>query len=107
MDMEYIRSRITELRIQRGISEYQLSYETGHSKNYIHNIVAGHSQPSAKELLYIIEALGTTPRDFFDDMKTRQNPILAQEIIKGLDGMAEEDLEVVLAVVRRLRSKET
>lgn len=41
MDMEFIRRRITELRLKRGISEYQLSYDLGHSKNYIHNIVTG------------------------------------------------------------------
>ena len=33
MDMEFIRRRITELRLKRGISEYQLSYDLGHSKN--------------------------------------------------------------------------
>ena len=65
MDIEYVRQRITELRVKRNISEYQLSYDVGHSKNYVHNIVSGYSQPSVKELLYLIEALGVTPRDFF------------------------------------------
>lgn len=104
--MEYIRGRITELRIQRGISEYKLSYETGHSKNYIHNIVSGHSQPSVKELLYLIDALGVTPRDFFDDTKLYQNPILAQEIMKEIEGMGEKDLEAVLGVIKRLKEKD-
>ena len=45
MDMEFVRNRITQLRIQAGKSEYQLSYDLGHSKNYIHNIVNGHSLP--------------------------------------------------------------
>ena len=57
MDIEYVRQRITELRLKRNISEYQLSYDVGHSKNYVHNIVSGYSQPSVKELLYLIEAL--------------------------------------------------
>ena len=61
MDIEYVRQRITELRVKRNISEYQLSYNVGHSKNYVHNIVSGYSQPSVKELLYLIEALGVTP----------------------------------------------
>ena len=58
MEMDFIRNRITELRVKKGISEYQLSYDLGHSKNYIHNIVTGYSQPSVKELLYLIDTLG-------------------------------------------------
>ena len=61
MEMEFIRNRITELRLKKGVSEYQLSYDLGHSKNYIHNIVTGYSQPSVKELLYLIDTLGITP----------------------------------------------
>lgn len=105
MDMDFIRKRITELRLQRGISEYQLSYDLGHSKNYIHNIVNGHSQPSVKELLYLIEVLGTTPRDFFDEEQEFQNPILAKTIMDGVKGMKDEDLEAVLLVVKRLNEK--
>ena len=58
MEMDFIRNRITELRVKKGVSEYQLSYDLGHSKNYIHNIVTGYSQPSVKELLYLIDTLG-------------------------------------------------
>ena len=76
-----MRQRITELRVKRNISEYQLSYDLGHSKNYVHNIVNGYSQPSVKELLYLIEVLGVTPRDFSD-----------------------ENLEVVLLMIERLNS---
>ena len=61
MEMEFIRNRITELRLKKGVSEYQLSYDLGHSKNYIHNIVTGYSQPSVKELLYLICLLYTSP----------------------------------------------
>ena len=54
MEMDFIRNRSTALRVKKGVSEYQLSYDLGHSKNYIHNIVTGYSQPSVKELLYLI-----------------------------------------------------
>ena len=77
MDIEFVRQRITELRLKRDISEYQLSYDLGHSKNYIHNIVAGHSHPSVKELLYLIE----------------------------LKEMPDGDLEAVLLMIRRLNDK--
>lgn len=105
MDMDYIRKRITELRIMRGLSEYQLSYDSGHSKNYIHNIVTGHSQPSVKELLYLIDLLGVTPHDFFDEQHEFRNPILSKEIMDGIKNMDDEDLEAVLSIVKQLNKK--
>lgn len=102
MDITYIRQRITELRLKQDISEYQLSYRLGHSKNYVHNIVAGHSQPSLKELLYLIEALGVTARDFFDEETEFKNPQLAKEIMEGIKEMPDKDLEAVLMMVKRL-----
>lgn len=105
MDMEYVRNKITEIRLKRGISEYQLSYDAGHSKNYIHNIVTGHSQPSVKELLYLIELLGISPRDFFDEQQEFRNPYLSKEIVDGIKDMSDEDLEAVLLVVKRLNAE--
>ncbi len=32
---EYIRKRITQLRLQKNISEYKLSHELGHGDSYI------------------------------------------------------------------------
>ena len=32
MDVSFIRDRITQLRIQKGISEYKMSLDLGHSK---------------------------------------------------------------------------
>lgn len=84
MDMEFVRQRITELRLQRNISEYQLSFDIGHSKNYVHNIVTGYSQPSVKELLYLIEILGVSPRDFFDEQEAFRNPVLSKKLWMAL-----------------------
>ena len=69
MEMDFIRNRITELRVKKGVSEYQLSYDLGHSKNYIHNIVTGYSQPSVKELLYLIDTLGDMYPEFWTHKK--------------------------------------
>mgnify|MGYP000405466147 CR=1 FL=1 len=38
MDIEFIRERITQLRLQKGVSEYKMSYDLGHSRGYINNI---------------------------------------------------------------------
>lgn len=38
MDAAFVRERITKLRMQKGVSEYQMSYDLGHSRGYINNI---------------------------------------------------------------------
>lgn len=105
MNIEFVQRRITELRIKRNISEYQLSYDIGHSKNYVHNIVTGYSQPSVKELLYLIEVLGVSPRDFFDEQEEFRNPLLSKRIMEGIKNLSDEDLEAVLLMVQRLSEK--
>ena len=53
MDELFVRNRITELRTKKGVSEYKMSMELGHSKTYIQSISSGRSLPSFSEFLYI------------------------------------------------------
>ena len=38
MDEEFIRNRITELRLKRNVSEYQMSLDLGQNRSYIQAI---------------------------------------------------------------------
>ena len=66
MDTTFIRDRITELRLQKGVSEYKMSMDLGHSKSYIQSISSGKSLPSLSEFLYICEYFDISPNAFFD-----------------------------------------
>ena len=35
VDANFIRNRITQLRLQKGVSEYQMGYDLGHSRSII------------------------------------------------------------------------
>jgi len=35
MNEQFIRDRISELRIKKGVSEYKMSYDLGHSKSFL------------------------------------------------------------------------
>lgn len=63
----YVRNRITELRLQKGVSEYQMCLDLGHGKNYIRSLTSGRALPSLSELPYICEYLGVYVQAFFDD----------------------------------------
>lgn len=64
--LDFIRNRITELRIKRGISEVRLSYEIGHSRTYINSVTSGRVTPSITALMKICEALEVSMQSFFD-----------------------------------------
>ena len=65
MDETFIRNRITELRLKRGISEYQLSLDLGQNRSYIQAISSGRALPSMKQFLNICEYFEITPLQFF------------------------------------------
>ena len=50
---EFVRDRITQLRLKKGVSEYQMSYDLGHSRGYIYNISSGKALPPLKEFFAI------------------------------------------------------
>ena len=102
MDEQFIRNRIAFLRIQKGISEYRMSLDLGHSKSYIQSISSGKALPSLSEFLYICEYLGVTPRDFFDVEVTE--PILVNELHTLIREMEKDDLLALTAVAKRMLS---
>ena len=101
MDENFIRKRITELRLKKGVSEYRISIDMGHSKSYIQSITSGRAMPSLSEFLYMCEYFGITPCDFFDD--GLKNPILLQEAINGLKMLNDDDLALILGNIKRLQ----
>lgn len=70
---DFVRERITQLRLQKGISEYRMSYDLGHSRGYINNISSGKSLPSMSEFFTICEYFGITPIEFFNGTVANPN----------------------------------
>ncbi|MCL1862031.1 MAG: helix-turn-helix domain-containing protein [Defluviitaleaceae bacterium] len=103
MDENFIRKRITELRMKKNVSEYRMSTDLGRSKSYVQGITSGRSLPSLSEFLYMCEYLGITPRDFFDD--ELKNPALLQESIDTLKKLDEEDMILILNNMKRLQKQ--
>ena len=100
MNEEFVRRRITQLRIQKNISEYKMSYDLGHSKGYIQGISSGRALPSMSEFLYICEYLGVTPKQFFDE--ETENPEIIERILSSLKKLDNADLERIADLADRL-----
>ena len=104
MTDSFIRERITELRIKKGVSEYKMSTDLGHSKSYIQSITSGRSLPSLSEFLYICDYLSVTPKDFFDQDITE--PLLLRQLINLSKNMTDKDLLALINIADRLNEKQ-
>ena len=103
MDENFIRERITQLRLRKGVSEYQMSYDLGRSRGYVYNISSGKALPPMKEFLAICDYFEITPQQFFDD--NTQNPELIQKAINGMRQLDEDDLLMLLSLINRMLKK--
>lgn len=100
IDANFIRNRITQLRLQKGVSEYQMGYDLGHSRSYVYNISSGKSLPPLTEFLEICNYFGITPSQFFDT--SIDNPALLQTAIKELKKLSDDVLMLIIGNIRRL-----
>ena len=100
MDEKFIAERITELRLKKDISEYQMSLDLGKNKSYIQNISSGRSLPSMSQFYEICRYFEITPQEFFDE-RLHDLPLYqkANELLKQLD---EDDMLVILSILKRL-----
>lgn len=103
MDERFIRERITELRIKKGVSEYKMSLDLGHSRSYIQSISSGRAMPSMTEFIYICEYLGITPKEFFDT--DTGETILLHELLNSAKTLSANDLSLLIELSIRLNNK--
>lgn len=102
MDGSFVGKRITELRLARNISEYQMSLELGQSRSYIQGITAGKHLPSLSQLLNIADYFDVTLSEFFaeDDNEKALTPAQL-DAIREIRAMSDEDAKLILSVMRR------
>lgn len=103
MTTDFIKNRITELRLRKGVSEYQMSYDLGKSRGYIFNISSGRSIPPLKELLSICDYFEITPSEFFNE--GTHYPELVTKAITEMQTLSDDDLLLILNMISRLTKK--
>lgn len=104
MNEDFIRERISELRIRKNVSEYKMSLDLGHSKGYIQSISSGRAMPSMSEFLYICKYLDITPRDFFD--VNNDESVKLNQLYHSAKELPSEDLDALIYLANLLKSKQ-
>lgn len=100
---EFVKERITQLRLKKGVSEYQMSYDLGHSRGYVYNISSGKALPPLKEFFAICDYFEIAPQQFFDT--SSQHPELVQKALEGMEKLNESDMLMLLGIINRLLAK--
>lgn len=99
MNTAFIRSRITELRMEKGVSEYQMSLDLGMSRGYVQSISSGKASPSLKQLFNICEYFNISLPEFFDEAPEKNK---AQNAIwNKLEKLDVDDLMVIENLIDR------
>lgn len=101
--IEWFYGRLTELRIQKGVSARDMSLSLGQSESYINKIENKRTLPSFTGFIYICEYFGITPQEFFNEQSS--SPQKTKELLKELEKLTPEQAEHILQVVKDLNSK--
>lgn len=64
-DEKFVK-RMTQLRMEKGVSARDMSLSIGQNPGYINNIESGKALPSMANFFYICEYLDISPMNFFD-----------------------------------------
>ena len=95
MEKEEFIKRLTQLRLQKGVSARDMSLSIGQSAGYINNIENGVNLPSMAAFFYICDYLGISPRAFFDTQTTA--PSKASELLEVAKTLEPEQLDHLIA----------
>lgn len=74
-----IGKKIKNLRLKKGLTQEELGERTDLSKGYISQIERDLSSPSIDTFFSILEVLGCSPKEFFDDNDNEQKVIYREE----------------------------
>lgn len=76
-----IGNQIKNLRIQKNLTQEELAERTNLSKGYISQVERDLSVPSMEVFFDILEVLGCSPKDFFDEKQEEQRVVYTKDEI--------------------------
>jgi len=100
MNADFVKERISQLRLMKGVSEYQMSYDLGHSRGYINNISSGKALPSMNEFFSICDYFGITPIEFFDI--ENQSPTMTKQLLDEIKKLSSSNMQLLLQLAKEL-----
>ena len=100
--IEWFYKRLTELRLQKGVSARDMSLSLGQSESYINKIENKRTLPSFTGFLYICEYFKITPQEFFSDNSAPQK---ANELLSALEKLTPTQIDHVTQIINDIANK--
>ena len=101
--IEWFYTRLTQLRLQKGVSARDMSLSLGQSESYINKIENRRTLPSLTGFFYICEYFDITPEEFFN--VNAQAPQKSRELTRQIEKLTPEQTEHVMQIVKDLNGK--
>lgn len=95
--VEWFYNRLTNLRIQKGVSARDMSLSLGQSESYINKIENRRTLPSFMGFIYICEYFGITPEEFFG---SDSSPQKTNELMEEMKKLTPDQTEHILQIVK-------
>ena len=80
-----IGKKIKNLRLKKGLTQEELGERTDLSKGYISQLERDLSSPSIETFFTIIEVLGCSPKEFFNEEELEQKVVYGEEDQTGFE----------------------
>ena len=95
-DENIFRERLVKLRLDKNVSQREMSLSLGQSETYIKQIENKSSFPSMTVFFNICDYFGIEPKDFFDN--EAEHPAILCDILENLKRMNKEQLIHIAAI---------
>ena len=93
-------NRLSQLRMDKGVSARDMSLSIGQNPGYINNIETGKALPSMKGFFFICEYLEITPMEFFNF--DTAHPKELELICKDLNKLTETQFNCIREIISDL-----
>ena len=97
---QWFAERLTQLRMEKGVSARDMSLSLGQSESYINKIENRRTMPSMTGFFYICEYLGIEPKAFFDAQIA--SPSKSALISDAIGKLPPEKAEHILQIINDL-----
>ena len=101
MEREDFIKRLTQLRMNKGVSARDMSLSLGQSPNYINGIESGDNYPSMASFFYFCDYFKISPMEFFD--LDSNSPDKTAELIEITKSLPSEQIDLLIAIAKVFR----
>ena len=101
MELKEFALRLSQLRLNKGVSAREMSLALGQRSGYINNIETCVNFPTMTVFFYICEYLGITTAEFF--ATEYRNPVKAKELNESIKGLKDDQLDNLISIAKGLK----